>query len=198
MNTIIAENTEDGGISYDVIGKLIDSRILFLYDYITDEMATNIVAALFYLDRESDEKISIYINSSGGDVESIFMIYDIMDWIKSPIETICVGLAGGMSALILAAGAKGMRYATNNSVIRLNKLPHSHSTESDIINAEIILEQSKRENHNFLKALRDCTGKSIKSLNKDTEKECYLYPKNAIKYGIIDFLVEKENVSIRK
>lgn len=198
MNTIITENTEDGSVSYDILSKLIENRILFLYDYITDEIATNIVAALIYLDSKNKEKISIYINSSGGDTESIFMIYDIMALIKSPIETLCVGAARGVSVLILAAGTKGMRYATNNSVMRINKLPHSHSIDSDIINAEIILEQSKRENDNFFKALRDCTGKSIKSLNKDTETECYLYPDNAIKYGIIDFIIEKENVTNRK
>src|SRR5271170_3075847 len=142
MNTVITEKTENGDVSYDVFSKLIESRILFLYDYITDDIATDIVATLLYLDHENDkDKISIYLNSEGGDIESIFMIYDMMKMIKSPIETLCIGQAMGESTLILAAGTPGMRYATKNSIIRINQLAHAYSAYSDMTNAEILLER---------------------------------------------------------
>lgn len=190
MNTVITEKTENGEVSYDVFSKLVDSRILFMHDYITDDVATDIVATLLYLDHEDDsKKISLYLNSEGGDIESIFMIYDVMKIIKSPIETFCIGAALGESSLILAAGTKGMRYATKSSIIRINQLSHSYSKYSDMTSAKITLEQSKKENKKFLDALRSCTDKTLKIISKDTEKDFYMSPDAAKKYGIIDFIV---------
>jgi ATP-dependent Clp protease protease subunit len=201
LNTIITEKTEDGEVSYDVFSKLIESRIIFLSDYITDEVATDIVATLLYLDHEDDKnKISLYINSEGGAPESVFMIYDIMKMIKSPIETLCIGSAFALSALILSAGTKGMRYATKSSTICLTQLEYSYSKYSDMASAEITLVQFKRENGKLLKALHDCTGKSIKSLMKDTDRDFYLDPEGAKEYGVIDAIIgdTNENKKIRK
>lgn len=190
MNTVITEKTENGEVSYDVFTKLVESRILFLYDYINDEVASDIVATLLYLDHQNDkEKISLYINSEGGAIESVFMIYDVMKMIKSPIETFCIGSAFGEASLILAAGTKGMRYATKSSVIRINQLAHSYSKYSDISNAEILLELSKKENSKFLTALSECTGKSLKTITKNTERELYMSPEVAQKFKIIDSII---------
>src|SRR5271170_2235379 len=195
MNTVITEKTENGDVSYDVFSKLIDSRILFLYDYITDDIATDIVATLLYLDHENDkDKISIYLNSEGGYIESIFMIYDMMKMIKSPIETFCIGHAFGEAALLLAAGTKGKRYITKSSMIRINQLSHSYSKHSDMTSAEILLQQNKKENEKFFNALHDCTRKSVKTIIKDTQREFYLSPEAAKKYGIVDKIVGVENV----
>lgn len=194
MNTVITEKTENGDVSYDVFSKLIESRILFLYDYITDDIATDIVATLLYLDHENDkDKISLYINSNGGDIESVFMIYDIMKIIKSPIETFCIGNAFGESALILAAGTKGKRYITKSSMIRISQITHAYSIHADMSSAEILFEKNKRENNKFLEALQDCTGKSIKTITKDTQRDFYMSPEAAKKYGIIDSIVGDAN-----
>lgn len=200
MNTIITEKTEDGHeLSYDIFSKLIHSRILFLHDFITDEIATDIVATLLYLDHENDQdKISIYLNSGGGDIESVFMIYDMMKMIKSPIETLCTGAALGESALILAAGTKGMRYATKSALICLNQLNYSYSKHSDMINAEITLQQAKKQNKKFLTALHDCIGKTVKELSYDTERDLYLTPTAAKKYGIIDSIIGDKDAKVRK
>lgn len=190
MNTIIIEKTPNGEVHSDIFSKLAENRILFLYGYINDEMAADIVAALLYLDSENDEeKISIHLNSSGGDISSILMIYDTIKMINSPVETFCIGSAFGESALILSAGSKGMRYATKNSFIMINQVAHNYSRYTDMMNAKIMLEKSKKDNIKYLSALQDCTGVSIKKLKKDTEKEFYMSPDFAKKYGIIDVII---------
>jgi ATP-dependent Clp protease protease subunit len=190
MNTIITEINDKGEeIAYDVFSKLIDSRILFLHDYISDEIATDIVATLIYLDHQNEEKISLYINSEGGSIESVFMLYDTISMLKSPVETLCMGSAIGEPALLLAAGTKGMRFATKSSVICINQLYHKYSVHSDMTKVEIMLEQSKKENNRFLEALSKCTGKSIKKLTKDTERDFFMSVNDAKKYGIIDEII---------
>lgn len=192
MNTVITEKTDDGDISYDVFSKLIESRILFLYDFINSDIATDIVATLLYLDHQNDkDKISIYINSDGGNIDSVFMIYDMMKMIKSPIETFCIGEAFGESALLLAAGSKGKRYITKSSMVRINQLSHSYAAHGNMADAEITLEKNKNENNKLLAALHDCTGKTIKTIVKDTQREFYLSPEAAVKYGIVDSIVGK-------
>lgn len=162
---------------------------MFLYDIITDDLASNIVASLLYLDQCSNDKISIYINSEGGDIRSAFMIYDMINIIKSPIETICVGAALGEAALILAAGARGMRNATKNSIIKINQLIHTYSKYSDLANAKILLDQSKKDNIKYIDALSKCTQKTYNRIYTDTERDLYLSPQNAKKYNIIDNIV---------
>lgn len=192
MNTVITEKTDNGEVSYDVFSKLIESRILFLYDYIGDETATDIVATLLYLDHNNDQdKISLYINSEGGDIESIFMIYDMMKMIKSPIETLCIGTAFGEIALILAAGTPGMRYATKSSTVRVNQISFPYSMHGDMSDAEIAMGRNKMENKKFLQAFSDCTRKPIKHILHDTQREFYMSPEAAIKYGIIDAVVKR-------
>lgn len=192
MNTIITELTDNGEVSYDVFSKLVDNRILFLYNHIDDDIAADIVAALLYLDHNCEDiekKISLYINSESGDIRSIFMIYDMMRMIKSPIETFCIGSAAGEPALILAAGTKGMRFATKNSIIKLGQLTHCRSIHSDIMNAEILLDQLKKDNIKYLEAMHECTGKSLKTLTKDSEKDFYMTADIAKKYGFIDAII---------
>lgn len=189
MNTLITEKTADGEVSYNVYSKLIESRVLFLHHYINDAVATDIVATLFYLDGLNDkDKISIYVNSDGGDITSVFMIYDVIKMLNSPVETFCLGTAFGEAALILAAGTKGMRYATKSSVIRLNQL-YNGSRHGDLQSAKILLDQFKKENHKFLSALSQCTGKSLKEIEKNTDRDLYLIPTDAKKYGIIDSII---------
>lgn len=193
MNTIITEQTDRGEVSFDVFGKLVESRILFLSDIISDEIATDIVASLLYLDHENDrEKISLYINSEGGDIRNVFMIYDVMQMISSPVETFCIGSALKEATLILSAGTKGMRFATKSSVISINQLEHEGSMYLDLIKAETFLEKSKGDNKRFIEAMSHCTGKTIKSLLKETERELFLTVEGAKDYGIIDHIIERK------
>jgi len=190
VNTVITEKTEHGDVSFDVFSKLVDSRILFLSEYINDQIATDIVATLLYLDHENDkDKISLYINAESGDIESVFMVYDMMKMIKSPIETFCIGSAIGEPALILAAGTKGMRYATKSSVVCINQVSHSYMSVANMSKIDIMMDRNKKENDKFIAALSDCTGKSIKKIIKDTQRDHYMSPDAAKKYGIIDSVV---------
>lgn len=194
MNTIITEKTENGEVSYDVFSKLAESRIIFLYDYITDQSAADVVATLFYLDNQNDkEKISLYINSDGGDLTSIFMIYDVMKMLKSPIETLCIGSSMYETTLILAAGTKGMRYATKSSTVCMKQLIAGHNRYSNITDAEIILEKNKKDNSRFVTELSECIGKSVKHILKDSERQFFMSPEIAKKYGIIDSIVGNKN-----
>jgi len=187
LNTIITTQTENGEISFDVYSKLVDSRILFLQGYIDDSMATDIGATLLYMDSQNDnEKISLYINSENGDIRSVFMIYDIMKMIASPIQTLCTGSAFGETALILAAGTKGLRIATKNAIICLTQLDHAGSHYADLSNAEVRLAQSKKDNSKFIAALSENIGKSAKTLIKDIGNDFYMDAKTAKKYGVID------------
>jgi ATP-dependent Clp protease protease subunit len=194
MNTIITEKTEHGEVAYDVFSKLVESRILFVYGFVEDAIATDVAATLMFLDSQDDKsEISLYLNTEGGDVRSIFMIYDIMKMITSPIKTYCMGSSVHEAALLLAAGAKGKRYATASSTICLSQLNHEGSHVSDIKNAEARFQQSKKDNDKFISALAYECGKSIKSVMKDIDQERYFSLHEAKKYGIIDCIVgEKE------
>lgn len=197
MNTIITEINANGEeVSYDVYQKLVDNRILFLYDVITDDIATDIVATLLYLDNQDDsKKISLYINSPGGEISSVFMIYDTIKMINSPIETLCIGNAEREAVLIVSAGDKGMRYATKNSFFSLSQLVNHYDAQIvNMTNAEILLNKHKQDNEKFLKAVAKCSGKTYRKIVKDTERQFYLDTKEAVKYGIIDAIVGEKNV----
>lgn len=190
MNTIISGRTADSQeITYDTFAKLADSRVLFITGYITDEIASDMVATLLYLDCVENKKISLYINSEGGDIRNVFMIYDMINILSSPVETICVGSAECESALILAAGTKGMRFATKNATICLNQLLSNTPHQADITIAETVLKENKNNNGKFVKELSSCIGKSIKIVRKDTEREKYFTAIAAKKYGIIDNVI---------
>jgi ATP-dependent Clp protease protease subunit len=199
MNTIITEKNERGEeVAYDVFSKLIESRILFLHDYITDEIATDIVATLLYLDHENEDKISLYLNCGGGSIESIFMIYDMMKLVKSPISTLCMGEAMNEAVLLLAAGTKNMRFATKSSFICINQLGHNYSQHADMSRATILLEQSKKENARFVEELSNCTGKSVKTLIKGMDRDLFLSPVECVKWNIIDEVIGVENETKKK
>ena len=153
-------------------------------------MADLIVAQLLFLEAEDPDKdIQIYINSPGGSVSAGFAIYDTMQYIKPDVSTICVGLAASMGAFLLAAGAKGKRYALPNADIMIHQpLGGTQGQAEDIrIQAEKILEIRKRIN----KILSEKTGQSIDIINRDTDRDYYLNAEEAVKYGLIDKVMEK-------
>lgn len=183
----IIEKNYNGERIYDIYSKLLNNRIIFLNGEINDDVSSLIVSELLYLDSLNHQDIHIYINSPGGSVTSGLAIIDTMNLIKSDVSTLSVGLCASMAAVILAAGTKNKRYSLPNSEIMIHQvLGGAEGKASDVkIQAERILKMKKKINN----ILSNLTGKSIKKINKDTEKDYYLNPKEAIKYGLIDKII---------
>ncbi len=190
MNTFILESTELGDIPIDVYQKLANDRILFLCNQITDIVATDIVATLLLKDAEdSEKKITLFINSDGGDIRNALMIYDIMSMLQCPIETVCIGSAMDEAAIILAGGSPGMRLATKNSVIAVSQLVHDWYSHSNLTDAKKILDQSMSDNKRMMEILSKACKKSIKQVSEDFERRVFMNAKQAVKYGIIDKVI---------
>ena len=189
---VVVEREMDGERSYDIFSRLLKERIVFISGEINDALANNVIASLLYLDSISHEDISIYINSPGGSVSSGLAIYDTMQFIASDVSTICVGLAASMGAFLLSSGAKGKRYALPNSDIMIHQpLGGAEGQASDIkIVADRIILLRKRLN----KILSKNSSQPLRKIEKDTERDCYLDAKEALDYGLIDKVIEKEKV----
>jgi ATP-dependent Clp protease protease subunit len=188
LNTFILEDNKD--VIINVFEKLSNDRILFISDFIDDNLSSYIVASLLLKNSEdSTSKISIVINSEGGDIRNVFMIYDIMKMIDAPIETICIGCAMNESVILLASGTPGMRYATKNSVICPSQLIHDKSYYSDLTDAKTTLDQVKDDNDKKMEILAKCTGKTFKRVMHDFNRKKFMTPKQAKDYGIIDGIV---------
>jgi ATP-dependent Clp protease, protease subunit len=186
VNIILNEDPESGLPPTDVFSKLARDRVLFVGD-LEDQEASNIVATLLLKDLEdSTEKITLIINSLGGDVRNAFMIYDMMQMIASPIETICIGEAWQVAVLLLAGGTKGMRYATRNSVICPCQLIQDNYSQTDVKGVKDMLSRSERDNKNLIAALAKATGKKTSDMMKDLERQQYLSAKEAKSWGLID------------
>ena len=174
MNIIptVLEKTYDKEYAYDLYSRLLQDRIIFITGEINDTSANIIISELLYLDSISTEDISIYINSPGGSVTSGMAIYDTMNYIKSDVKTIVVGMAASMAAFLLSCGTKGKRYALLNSEIMIHQPlggVEGQATEIKIA-CERILKLKKKLN----KILSENTGKSINKINKDTERDNYM------------------------
>lgn len=191
MNTLITEEGEMGHPEIlDVFSRLAEDRILFITDYIDDRISTDICATLLLMDGESTEdKITLFINSEGGECRSIFAIYDLMELIKSPIETVCIGSAMNEAVLLLAAGDK--RLATKNAVICPSQLVQEKYYQVDLTDAKATSERLDKDNKAFMKALAKKVGKKMSEVIIDFEKRTYLSATQAQKYGLIDGVIGK-------
>jgi ATP-dependent Clp protease protease subunit len=190
LNTLVLESTEHGDVPLDVYQKLANDRILFICSHITDELATDIAATLLLKDAEnSEDKITIFINSDGGDIRNALMIYDVMSMIDSTIETVCIGSAIDEAAIILAGGTPGNRLATKNSVIAISQLVHDWYTHSNVTDAKKILDQSLSDNKRMMDIIAKSCGKTIKQVCDDFERKVFLNANQAARYGIIDEVI---------
>jgi ATP-dependent Clp protease protease subunit len=194
MNLIpmVVEQTGRGERAYDIYSRLLKDRIIFLGGPIEDHMANLIIAQLLFLESEDPEKdIHLYINSPGGVVTAGMAIYDTMQYLKAPVSTICVGQAASMGALLLAAGAKGKRYALPHSRIMIHQpLGGFQGQASDIkIHAEEILKL--RDTLNGI--LAGHTGQALERVALDTERDFFMASDAAKNYGIIDNIVERKS-----
>ena len=190
---VLIPNIIDRNISgdkiYDIYTKLVANRIIFLSGEINSDLANLVVSELLYLDSLSHDDIFIYINSPGGEVTSGLAIYDTMNYVKSNVATVATGLCASMAAIILAAGEKGKRMALPNSEVMIHQvLGGTQGQATDIkIQAERILKMKSKLNG----ILSKLTGKNIKKIDNDTERDHYLDAKEALSYGIIDKILNQ-------
>jgi len=185
---MVVEQTSRGERSYDIYSRLLKDRIIFLGSAINEEIANLIVAQLLFLESEDpDKEINLYVNSPGGAVTSGMAIYDTMQYIKPDVVTVCVGQAASMGALLLAAGAKGKRYALPNSRIMIHQpLGGAQGQASDIrIQAEEIIRIKQRLNE----ILSYHTGQAIEQVELDTDRDKFMSGEEAKAYGLIDHVV---------
>ena len=187
---MVVQQTNRGERSYDIYSRLLNDRIVFLSEEVNDVTASLVVAQLLYLEaQDADKEISLYINSPGGSISSGMAIYDTMNFIKCDMSTICIGMAASMGAFLLAAGAKGKRIALPNSEIMIHQpLGGMQGQATDIkIHADHILRIKDKMN----RILAENTGKPLKTIEKDTERDNFMTAQEALEYGLIDKIYEK-------
>ena len=182
---IVIENDGRGERSYDIYSRLLKDRIIFVSGEVEDNMANSIIAQLLFLDAQDKEKdIVMYINSPGGVITSGLAIYDTMRHIKAHVSTVCVGQAASMGALLLAAGEKGKRYSLPSSRIMIHQpLGGARGQATDI---QIQAREIERMKEMTNRILSEATGKPIEEIYRDTERDNFMSPEEAIKYGLID------------
>jgi ATP-dependent Clp protease protease subunit len=177
--------------AYDIYSRLLKDRIIFLGEPITDHMANIVIAQFLFLDAENKDKdIKFYINTPGGSVSAGMAVYDTMQYVKSDVSTICVGMAASMGALLLASGAEGKRFSLPNSEILIHQvMSGAEGQATDIkIHAEHILKVKDKMN----KILARHTGQKIETIEDDTDRDKFMTPEEAKKYGIIDRIITKQ------
>lgn len=188
---MIIDKERSGERSYDIFSKLLKERIVFIYGEIDDDLSNSVVAQLLYLDSLNHDDIYLYINSPGGSVTSGLAIYDTMNYIKSDVATICFGIAASMAAVLLSSGKVGKRQILPNADIMIHQvLGKSEGQATDIkIATDRVLKLKLRIN----KILAKNTGKDIKTIESDTDRDNYLSASEAIKYGLVDKIAKNKN-----
>jgi ATP-dependent Clp protease protease subunit len=182
---MVIESSSRGERAYDIYSRLLKERIVFLGDQIEDHLANLIIAQLLFLDSEDPEKdISLYINSPGGVVNSGLAIYDTMQYLRAPVSTICIGMAASMAAVLLAAGAKGKRYALPNSRIMIHQ--GSGGFRGNAPDAVIQMKEWEFLVQRNNEILSRHTGQPLEKVIKDTDRDYFMAPEDARDYGIID------------
>ncbi len=187
---MVVEQTNRGERSYDIFSRLLNDRIIFLSDEVNDATASLVVAQMLFLEaQDPDKDISFYINSPGGSVTAGMAIYDTMQFIKCDVSTICIGMAASMGAFLLSSGTKGKRFALPHSEVMIHQpLGGARGQASDIqIQAEQILKTKAMLN----KILAENTGKSLKVIERDTDRDNYMTAQEAMEYGLVDKVIEK-------
>lgn len=188
---MVVEQDGRGERAYDIYSRLLKDRIIFLGTAIDDAVSNLVIAQMLYLESEDpDKEIFFYLNTPGGHVSSGLAIYDTMQYIKSPVSTVCMGQAASMGALLLAAGQKGKRYALPHSRILIHQPLggfQGQATDIDIQAREIL-----RLKEDLNQLLAELTGQPIKKITNDTERDYYMTGEQAKHYGIIDEIIVKK------
>jgi|SRR6056297_1728647 ATP-dependent Clp protease protease subunit len=185
---MVVEQTNRGERSYDIFSRLLKDRIVMLNGQVTDAQASLVTAQLLFLESDDPDKdISLYINSPGGSITAGMAIFDTMNYIKSDVSTICIGMAASMGAFLLAAGAKGKRFVLPNSEVMIHQpLGGAQGQASDVkIRAERLLKTRERLNE----LLSDLTGQELEKIEKDTERDNFMTAEEAVNYGLVDEVI---------
>jgi len=186
----VIEQTNRGERAYDIYSRLLKDRIIMLGSPINDTVANSIVAQLLFLEAENPEKdISIYINSPGGSITAGMAIYDTIQFIKSDVQTICIGMAASMGAFLLASGTPGKRYALPNSEVMIHQPlggAQGQATEIEIAARRILFMREKLN-----KILAERTGQPLEVIERDTDRDNFMTAERAKEYGLIDHIIER-------
>lgn len=187
---MVVEQLDRGERSYDIYSRLLEDRIVFLSGEINDATANIIIAQLIYLEsKDADKDICLYINSPGGSVTAGMGIFDTMNYIKCDVSTVCVGMAASMGAFLLAAGAKGKRYALRNSEVMIHQpLGGAQGQASDI---EIVAKHIMRTKEKMTRILAQNCSQPIEKVERDVDRDYYMSAEEALEYGIIDAIYDK-------
>ncbi|UNC90891.1 ATP-dependent Clp endopeptidase proteolytic subunit ClpP [Candidatus Contubernalis alkaliaceticus] len=193
MNLVpmVVEQTNRGERAYDIYSRLLKDRIIFIGSAIDDMVANLVIAQLLFLESEDPDKdINLYINSPGGSVDSGLGIYDTMQYIKSDVSTICVGMAASMAAVLLAAGTKGKRFALPHSRIMVHQ--PAGGTQGQAVDIEIHAREILRLRESLNQILSSHTGQPVEKISSDTDRDYFMSVEQALEYGIIDSVLEKK------
>jgi ATP-dependent Clp protease protease subunit len=191
MNLIptVIEKSQYGERAYDIYSRLLKERIIFLASVVNDTVANSIIAQMLFLASQDPKKdIQLYINTPGGSVTAGMAIYDTMQYVKCPISTVCVGLAASMGATLLAAGAKGKRFALPNAQIMLHQV--AGGVQGEAVEIEITAKQILKIREKLNKILAKHTGQPLDKISKDTDRDFYLDAQEAKEYGLIDEVIK--------
>ena len=188
----VVEQTSRGERSYDIFSRLLNDRIIFLGNQVTENTASLVVAQLLYLEaQDPDKDIQLYINSPGGSVTDGMAIYDTMQYVKCDVSTICVGLAASMGAFLLAAGTKGKRIALPNAEIMIHQ--PSAGTQGQITDMAIHLKRLEIIKKRMNEILAANTGKSIEEVTAACERDNFMSAEEALQFGLIDKIITAKN-----
>ncbi len=184
----VVEQTGRGERSYDIYSRLLKDRIVFLGGVVSDDLANLVTAQLLFLESEDPEReINMYINSPGGSVTAGLAIYDTMQFVRPPVSTLCVGQAASMGALLLAAGAKGRRYALPHSRILIHQV--SGGFEGQATDIEIHAREALRLKDILNEILANHTGQNVKKIERDTDRDNFMSAAQSVEYGLIDEVI---------
>lgn len=196
MNLIptVIEKTQYGERAYDIYSRLLKERIIFLGSQINDAVANSIIAQMLFLaSKDSEKEIRFYINSPGGVLTSALAIYDTMQYIKCPVSTVCIGSAASGAAVLLGTGTKGKRFSLPNAQILLHQVSVG-GVGGEAVEIEIAARQILKLREIVNKILAKHTGQSLEKIDKDTDRDFYLTAEEAKKYGLIDEVINSNNV----
>ena len=189
----VVEQTSKGERSYDIFSRLLKDRIIFLAEDVNPTSASLVVAQMLFLESEDpDREISLYINSPGGSITDGMAIVDTMNYIKCPVTTICVGMAASMGAVLLTSGTKGKRFATPNAEILIHQpLIGGGGISGQTTEIKIHADHMVKTREKLKKLLSERTGQSLEVIERDTERDNYMTAEEALKYGLIDGIMDK-------
>ena len=189
----VVEQTSKGERSYDIFSRLLKDRIIYLGEDVNPTTSSLVIAQLLFLESENPDKdINLYINSPGGSITDGMGIIDTMNYIKCPVETVCVGLAASMGAVLLTAGEKGKRFAMPNSEIMIHQpLIGGGGLQGQATEIKIHADHLVRTREKLNKFLSERTGKPLDVIEKDTERDNYMTAEEALEYGLIDGIMTK-------